>query len=263
MRWMIFAAVALLVVAMDVTDAGEPSSRPTRTFYCSPQGADSPQAGAKQNPWKTIDYALGRIGKGGGARKGQEAHTLIAISNLFVNTTGRGAITFVGATRCLVADNIFVNHDDRRTGAVAIYTNYPGGGITNDELFVVHNVFYDARGRWKKPIYAFEAARPTTWLFSHNLYWNGGKAIPKDHWHDPSRERGALFKDPLFSGDLGKLVGRPSSAWFDILRLRKDSPFRTNAVQLEALSLPHELRQFLDDYRHGRRDPWYRQIQQR
>lgn len=204
----------------------------------------------------------GALRFGGSERKGQEADTVIAVGNLFVNTTGRGAITFVGAKNCLVADNIFINHDDQRTGAVAIYTNYPAGGITNDEIYIVHNIFYEAGGRWTKPVYAFVAALPKTWLISHNLYWNGGKAIPKDAHHDPSKEEGALVKDPLFRGDLAKLTGTPTREWFEVLKLKKDSPFFTNALELEKLKLPAKLKEFLEDYRTGKRDPWYRSLKE-
>jgi len=202
----------------------------------------------------------GALRFGGSERKGEETHTMIALGNLFINTTGRGALTFVGATRCLAADNVFVNHDDRRTGAVAIFTNYPSGGITNDELTIVHNLFYDAEGSWTKPVYAFTAALPTTWLISHNLYWNGGKAIPKDARHDPQKEEGALILDPLFAGDLTKLEGTPTREWFEVLKLKAESPFFTNAVEIEKLKLPEDLKAFLEDYRTGKRDPWYRTL---
>ncbi len=202
----------------------------------------------------------GALRFGGSQHKGQESHTLIALGNLFVNTQGRGAMTFVGAKQCLVAGNVFINHDDARTGAVAIYTNYPKDGIANDELFLIHNVFYNARKPWTQPVFAFLAALPKKWRIEGNLYWNAGKAVPKDERHDPSTEKGALLKDPLFVVGPGKLTGRPSREWFKGLRLRKDSPFHKNAVDLGKLKLPEGLKRFLEDYRTGRRDPWYRAI---
>jgi hypothetical protein len=202
----------------------------------------------------------GALRFGGSQYKGQESRVLVAINNIFINTRGRGAMTFVGAKKCLVADNLFVNHNDERTGPVAIYTNYPRDGITNDELFVIHNAFYNGRRPWKLPVHAFIAALPEKWRIERNLYWNTGKAVPGSERHDPSRERGAVIADPLFTGDPGKLTGRPTREWFEALRLRRESPFRRSAVDLLELDLPVELERFLEDYRTGERDAWYRTI---
>jgi hypothetical protein len=213
------------------------------------------------------DSSNGALRFGGSQRGGDECRALIAVGNLFVNTTGRGAMTFAGARACLVADNVFVNHDDRRTGAVTIYTNYPRDAIANDGLFVVHNLFYNVTGPRRRPVFSFppkdQAAFPRKYHISHNLYHNPGGPVPRRGEHNPHAETGAVFKDPLFAGDPAKLKGQPTAAWRDVLSLKPESPFLVNAVDLVKLALPRELREFLEDYRTGKRDPWYRTIKAR
>jgi len=206
----------------------------------------------------------GALRFGGSVKGGEECHTMVALGNLFVNTTGRGAMTFGGAKKCLVANNIFVNHNDRRTGAITIYSNHPRGDLANDELYVVHNILYNVTGPRRRPVFSFppknQAAFPKKWHFSHNLYFNPVQAVPKNGVHNPHTETGAMFKDPLFVGDLGKLTGRPTPEWFEILKLQKDSPFLKDAPDLMKLPLPKELKTFLKDYRGEGKDPWYKQI---
>jgi len=206
----------------------------------------------------------GALRFGGSVKGGEECHTLIALGNLFVNTTGRGAMTFAGAKQCLVADNIFVNHNDRRTGAVTIYSNRPNSDLVNDELFVIHNIFYNVTGPRKRPVHSFppkaQACFPKRYTISHNLYWNPVVAVPKHGVHRPHTEKAAVFKDPMFAGDLAKLTGRPTAEWFDILKLKPESPFLANTVDLAKLPLPAGLKQFLKDYRGEGKDPWYREI---
>lgn len=202
----------------------------------------------------------GALRFGGGRGSGAEADTLIAMENLFINTTGRGALTMVGARDCLVYGNVFVNHDDRRTGPVAIYANYPRSGITNDGLFILHNIFFDAHGRWTRPVYAFQDTLPEKRHISHNLYWNGGKPVPSDKLHDPQGEPGSCFNDPRFSGDVAALSSTPDDSWRETLRLHADSPFHRNDIDPATADLPAELRQFLLDYLGEGEDPWYHEI---
>ena len=205
----------------------------------------------------------GALRFGGGERAGQESRVMIAVGNLFVNTVGRGAQTFVGSKKSLVAHNIFVNHDDRRTGPIAIYSNYPRGDIANDDVFVINNVFYNVGS--DRPVYWFGRDRehpsfPENRLFAHNLYWNPDRSTPRSDIHELAEEEGALFADPLFVGDPSKLEGRPTAEWFEILELRPESPFLDNKIDLTELDLPDELRRFLRDYRGEGDDPWYREI---
>lgn len=203
----------------------------------------------------------GALRFGGSETKGKEAHTLIAIGNLFVNTTGRGAMTFAGATRCLVADNIFINHDDQRTGAVAVYTNYPKLNITNDKLYILHNVFTQFTKPWTKPVYAFMAATPKIWHISNNLYWNARGPLARDQWHDPLKEKDSIIVRPSFAGNIDRLTGTPDKGWFTVLSLAQDSPFYGKRIDLLQTDLPESLKNFLQDYRGQTvQDPWYRTL---
>jgi hypothetical protein len=206
----------------------------------------------------------GALRFGGSAKAGEECYAMLALGNMFVNTQGRGAMTFGGVKRTLVADNIFVNHNDRRTGAVTIYCNYPKGGIVNDELFVVHNLFYNVTGPRRRPVYSFppkaRAAYPKKYTFSHNLYFNPNGTKPGRGPHDLTTEQGAVFADPLFAGDPAKLKGRPASEWLAVLKLKPESPFLKSKVDLTKLKLPKDLMQFLKDYLGQGTDPWYKAI---
>jgi hypothetical protein len=208
----------------------------------------------------------GALRFGGSEKAGEECRALAAIGNLFVNTTGRGAMTFAGARDCLVADNIFVNHDDRRTGPVAIYSNYPKGDLGNDGLWVLHNVFYGVSGSRGRAIYDFpradQASYPKRYTFSHNLYFSPGGGVPALGAHNPHTEAGAIIANPLFAGDLQQLKGRPTKEWFAILALKPESPFQKNKIDLLKLTLPQELKGFLEDYLTGKGDPWYKEIRE-
>ena len=59
---MLLASLCCAVPAVTARAAEGP-----RTLYCSPRGTDAPDRGAEARPLKTMNYALTRIGKAGGA----------------------------------------------------------------------------------------------------------------------------------------------------------------------------------------------------
>lgn len=200
---------------------------------------------------------------GGSEKAPGEATDMIAINNRFVHTRNRAAFAFVGAKRCLLYGNVFYHHEARagsNYGFITIYTNYPDSvpPVENDELYVVGNIFYQPGGDMNR-VYALISTNPKTFVASGNLYYNAGRPIPVDPFHDANQEAGAIFADPLFAGPLS-FEDLPTRAWFDALQPTPEGPRVASREALDTLALPPSLRGLLDTYLTGAGDPWYAAI---
>lgn len=207
------------------------------------------------------DSSNGALRFGGSETTAERPHDLLALDNVFVRNAGRCDLNLGGASRVLVAGNVFFG--SRCRGVVEVSTNYPQGGNPNDECFLVNNVFADADGRLPTP-YALRNGAAERFTIRGNVYFNGGGPVVAARqgrsFFDPAREPGAPVADPSFVGPLD-FAGPPALAWRDALAVRAGSPAHAARVPLAELDLPDSLRNLLDAYLRGAGDDdWYRRI---
>lgn len=195
---------------------------------------------------------------GGSERTDERPHDLLAVGNAFINNDGRCDLNLGGATRVVIAENVFFGQ--RGCGVIEASTNYPAGGNPNDDIFIVNNIVADPTGRLPT-IYAWRNGTVERLTIRNNLYFNGGVRIPSKGqgraFFNPLEEEESQVADPLFVGSL-EFTGIPSLRWRDAVAVRGDSPFRRGRVHVEQLNLPSSLREFYAACTSGQGgDVWY------
>lgn len=212
---------------------------------------------ANMNP----EASNGGLRFGGSETMEKRPHDLLALDNVFIGNDGRCDFCLCGATRVLVAGNVFFGQKGR--GVIEATSNFPDANLVNDELFIVNNIIAHPTGGLPT-IYAKRNGSVDKFTISNNLYFNGGKRVVAkqkgEAFFDPAGELGAQVADPLFVGPLA-FEGTPQLDWKAALAVRDTSPYLKVRVPLEQLELPASLRSFARAYMLGEGDDeWYRRI---
>lgn len=148
-----------------------------------------------------------------------EAETVIARNNI-VLTSATGAFMFQGVRDGWVVNNLVY---DCAGGRGLLYAARGGSALEGNEgVHVVNNMFVNAAVPMPDRIMG-HAGTLSGLSTSHNLYYNGGGAVPSAGTFDPHAESGALFADPALptpsGADYAELVRSltPGSAgvWAD------------------------------------------------
>lgn len=198
---------------------------------------------------------------GGSEQTDQRPHDLLALGNVFINNAGRCDLNLGGATRVLVADNVFLGQRGR--GVIEASTNFPAGGNPNDGIWIVNNIIADPQGGLPT-VYALRNGTIGRVTNRNNLFFNGAQSMPArvqgQAFADPTTERGACTADPCFIGPL-EFTGAPVLAWREALRVRAESPVHEMRLAPEALGLPEILHDFYLACTTGEGpDEWYRTL---
>lgn len=148
-----------------------------------------------------------------------EGETIIVRNNIVLNST-TGAFMFQGVRNGYVVNNLVY---DCEGGRGLLFAARGGSALEgNDGVHVVNNMFVNAAVPMPDRImgHAGTLAGLST---GHNLYHNGGAAIPSAGTYDPHAETGALFADPALPAPSGaayaeivrSLTPGSAGAWAD------------------------------------------------
>ena len=203
----------------------------------------------------------GALRFGGAEKMEHRPHDLLAIDNVFIGNAGRSDFCLCGATRVLVAGNVFFG--SKCHGVIEATANYLKDTMRNDDFFIVNNIVAHPTGQMPT-VYSKRNGIADRFTISNNLYFNGGRPVvagrPGEAFFDPAGEPGAQVADPLFVGPL-VFEGVPKLEWRDALAVRENSPARQIRLPLEKLDLPASLKDLARAYILGEGDDeWYRRI---
>ena len=212
---------------------------------------------ANMNP----EASNGGLRFGGSETMEKRPHDLLALDNVFIGNAGRCDFCLCGATRALVAGNVFFGQKGR--GVIEATSNFPDANLVNDEFFIVNNIIAHPTGGLPT-IYSKRNGTVDKFTISNNLYFNGGQRVVAkqrgEAFFDPAGEAGAQVADPLFVGPLA-FDGVPKLEWKDALQVRDTSPYLKVRVPLDKLALPASLKDLARAYMLGEGDDeWYRRI---